>query len=193
MKKVFIILCMILPAGILFSQEESVKEPAKPALLVIDIQNEFLKYMSDEDKKFGLEMINYTVWLFRQHDMPVIRVYHTDPQWGPEPGSEGFKFPESIAISETDREVVKNFPSAFKKTELDQILKDSGCNTLFLCGLSATGCVLASYFGAQDRGYNVFMIKGAIMSDNAELTDAVENICETVSWDTMKLMLEMAD
>lgn len=169
--------------------KENAKIPIKPALLVIDTQNEFLKYMSDE-KETTFEMINWAIWLARKNNIPVIRVYHTSPEWGPKPGTVEFEFEKSIQIKEDDAKVVKNFPSSFKRTKLDEILKEKGCNTLYLCGLSATGCVLATYFGAMDLDYSVFMLKGAIMSNDHELTDAVENFTETVSLDTFGFMLE---
>ena len=173
--------------------ENKVKEPMKPALLVIDIQNQFLPYMEEREKNLGLEMINGAIWMFRQYGFPVILVYHTDPQWGPKPDTEVFQFPESVTINDNDPKVIKNFPNAFKKTELKKIVDERGCNTLFLCGLSAVGCVLATYFDAQDLDYNVFMIKDAIMSHESNLTDAVENICDTVSYTTLKVMLEGAE
>ncbi len=40
--------------------------------------------------------------------------------------------------------------SAFKHTGLNKILRERKCNILFLCGLSAVGCVLATYFGGKD-------------------------------------------
>ncbi|MCU0645763.1 MAG: isochorismatase family protein, partial [bacterium] len=136
----------------------------KPALLVIDIQNEYLKYMSEYDKKWGMEIINGAIYMFRQHNLPIIRVYHTDP-------------------------VIKNFGSAFQKTELDKILKEKGCNTLYLCGLSAVGCVLATYFGGMERDYKVFMVKEGIMSHNSDYTRVIKDISETVSFETMVFML----
>lgn len=38
-----------------------------------------------------------------------------------------------------------------KNTDLDKILKEKDVNTLFLVGLSGTGCVLATYFGGIDH------------------------------------------
>lgn len=177
-----------------FAQEKAVnapeKEQIKPALLVIDIQNLYLPYMSEDDKKLGMEYINWAIWLFRTHNLPIIRVYHTSPEYGPKPGTEPFEFPKSVNIKDTDTQVIKNFPNAFKKTDLDKILKEKGCNTLFLCGLSSVGCVLATYEGGLDRDYKVFMIKGAIMSDNSTFTDMIEDICESVSFETLTFMLD---
>ncbi|MBN1907222.1 MAG: isochorismatase family protein [Deltaproteobacteria bacterium] len=63
------------------------------------------------------------------------------------------------------------------------------CNTLFICGLSAVGCVLATYYGAFDLDYNVFMVKDGIMSHNSSYTKFVEDAMESVSYYTLKFIL----
>lgn len=169
------------------------KQPAagmKPALLVIDIQNEYLPLMSEQDKKMALFMINGAISLFREHGFPVIRVYHTDAKWGPKPDSEAFDFPKSVMIKPEDAKVIKNYPSAFKKTGLEKMLREKGCNTLFLCGLSATGCVLATYHAASDLDFEVFMIRDALISPDSQLTQAVERICETLSLGALYTMFK---
>ncbi len=185
-------LFMLVP--FLFAQSDAPEPQAqtsmKPALLVIDIQNEYLKYMSEEDKESALRLINGAIWLFRQHGHPIIRVYHSDPTYGPKPGNENFEFPSSVIIKDDDPMIVKNYPSAFKNTELEELLRAKECNTLFLCGLSAVGCVLATYYGAMERDYDVFMIKNALMSHKAQYTDFVEDVFDTVNWKTLQFMLE---
>ncbi len=173
------------------AQETEIK-PVKPALLVIDIQNKYLPLMDEREQASALRMINAFIWKFRQFELPVIRVYHTDPKWGPEPGSEDFEFPESVLIEENDPKIVKNFPSAFKKTELDALLKERDVNTVFLCGLSATGCVLATYFGAMDREYDVFLLENAILSRDAEHTETIKDILESVTWGGLDAILRGA-
>jgi nicotinamidase-related amidase len=164
----------------------------KPVLLVIDVQNDFLPMMADADRKTAPMTINAAIWYFRQRGFPVIRVYHTDPQWGPAIDSEGFQFAPDIAVRDEDVRVIKNFPSAFKKTDLAKILDEKGCNTVFLCGLSATGCVLATYHGAIDRDYDAFMIKGGLISPNAAETAVIEDISETVTFEGLRAMLDNA-
>ncbi|MGE5237036.1 MAG: isochorismatase family protein [Acidobacteriota bacterium] len=164
----------------------------KPALVVMDVQNAYLPYMDERDKKVGLEMINYAIVLFRDNGFPVIRVYHTEPGQGPAPGTEPFAFPKSVAIRDEDPMIVKNYPNAFKKTDLDKLLREKGVNTLFLVGLSGVGCVLATYQGAEDLDYNVFMVKHALISHDATLTKSVYEICSNVSYGPLKLLLETA-
>lgn len=162
----------------------------RPVLLVIDVQNEYLPFMSEEEKPLSLRMINGCIWLFRQKKLPIIRIYNTHPQWGPKIDSEAFAFPPSIMVTEDDPKIIKNFPSAFRKTDLDRMLKKNGYNTLFLCGLSATGCVLATYHGAAERDYNVFMVKDAIMSPNRTHTKVIEDISNSVNFQTLTFMLD---
>ncbi|MHB8095955.1 MAG: isochorismatase family protein, partial [Candidatus Aminicenantales bacterium] len=155
-----------------------------------DVQNAYLPFMDEKDKKSGLEMINSFIALFRATGDPIIRVYHTDPKMGPAPGSEAFDFSKTIAVRDDDPKVVKNYPDAFNKTELDKLLKDKGCNTLFLCGLSAVGCVLATYNGALNLDYQVFLAKDALISHDAALTKAVQEFSQTIDFYALKLLLE---
>jgi len=191
---------MILGAGILFlalagpvivkaQQDAPDRGPDKPALLVIDIQNAYLPYMSQDDQSWVMEIINGAIYTFGQHHLPVIKIHHSDLQWGPEPGTEAFAFPESVLTADGEIQVIKHYPSAFQQTNLDSILQANGCNTLYLCGLSATGCVLATYFGAKERNYPVMMIKEGILSHDKAYTRMVNDICESVSFMTMTRML----
>jgi nicotinamidase-related amidase len=165
----------------------------KPCLIVIDIQNQYLQYIPERDKHLAMEMINALIQFFRANDYPIIRVYHTDPKWGPAPDSEPFEFPESVSIEPTDPKVIKNYPSAFRKTELHSLLQQKDRNTLFLCGLSAVGCVLATYFDAQNYEYDVFMVRGALMSHKSEYTDFVEEAFSTVNGTSLQVMLKYAE
>jgi nicotinamidase-related amidase len=193
-KVVLLMLLLIVSLAWLLAADAAKPGPVKmkPALLVIDIQNAYLPMMDEKDREAGMKMINYFIDLFRTNGFPVVRVYHTDPQQGPPPGSEAFEFPKTTAILPADAKIIKNYPSAFKKTDLDKVLRDKGCNTLFLCGLSAVGCVLATYHGALDADYRVFMLKDALISHNAVLTGYVQQICHTMDYSALKLLLETA-
>jgi nicotinamidase-related amidase len=166
------------------------KNKVKPALLVIDIQNTYLKYIPDKDKEAALNKINSYIESFRKYDCPVIRIYHYSKDHGPEKGTKEFEFPESVQIKPHDPIVIKIYPDAFNKTDLDKVLRDMGCNTLFLCGLSAVGCVLATWLGAFNHDYKAFLIKDAIMSHNKEYTNNIEIMFEAVGNDVIQLILE---
>ena len=187
-----LVVLLLATAALASAADKPAPPRMKPALLVMDVQNAWLPYMDEQDKKVGLEQINYIIELFRANGFPVIRVYHTDPGEGPAPGTEAFEFPKTGAVRDDDPTIVKNYPSAFKKTALDKMLRDQGVNTVFLVGLSAVGCVLATYHGAADLDYNVFMVKHALISHDAALTKSVYDICSTISYGPLKLLLETA-
>jgi len=172
--------------------EKAAPPRMSPVLVVMDVQNAYMPYMDERDIKTGLEMINYAIALFRDNGFPVIRVYHTDPDQGPSPGTEAFEFLKSVAVGDDDPKIVKNYPSAFKKTDLDALLRERGVNTVFLTGLSAVGCVMATYHGADDLDYKVFMVKHALISHDAGLTKGVYDICSNISYSALKLLLETA-
>ena len=140
-----------------------------------------------------MEFINACIRQFRRHGFPIIRVYHTEPKWGPDPDSEEFQFPETVLVEESDPMIVKNYTNAFNKTDLHKVLKKSDANVLFLCGMSSVGCVLATYFGAMDYDYKALMVEDAIMCHDSEYTDAVEEMFNTVNYAVLQMILEGAE
>lgn len=161
----------------------------RPTLLVMDVQSLYLGYMDPADRERALWMVNATIDLFHQRGYPVIRVYHTDPEHGPAPDTEPFEFPAEIRVRPEDPRVVKSKPSAFNGTELEALLRTMHSDTVFITGLSAVGCALATYFDADGRGFKVFMVKGALLSHRADLTRAVEDMTDAVGYEAVAYML----
>lgn len=197
MKKITILFLIILIANqiTILSQDKKPEDvkPAKPALVIIDIQNQYLTWIPEQDKGIAMYYINAYISLFRSKDLPIIRVYHADPEYGPSPESEEFQYPDDIKIKSDDPMVIKNYASSFKKTELDKILRENNCNTLFLCGLSAVGCVISTHFAAKDLDYKVFMLKDAIMSHNSAYTDNIETMFGAVDYEAVSYMLDQIE
>ena len=185
-----LVLLVIIPDKT-FSQDQKIQQAQiKPALLVIDIQNAYLDGMAQREKEIAMLNINYYIQLFRNHGYPVIRIYHYSKQFGPEQGTDQFEFPSSVLIKPDDLKVIKTYPDGFNKTDLNKVLKEKECNTVFLCGLSAVGCVLATWIGAQNNDYKAFLIKDAIMSHNEDYTNNIEAMFDAVGPDVVTLILE---
>jgi len=166
------------------------KKGIVPALLVIDVQNRYLPIIPERDKAIAIFFINILIGLFHKHDLPVIRIYHHDEQDGPRPGTEEFEYPDSIKVKPEDMQLIKTYSDSFNKTDLDNILKEKGCNTVFICGLSAVGCVLATKIGAQNHDYKAFIVKDSIMSHNSDYTKNVETMFDAISFDAVELIVE---
>jgi nicotinamidase-related amidase len=194
MKKIifFLVSMAILSVGTSFAQEKKT-ERMHPALLVIDIQKQFLPMMDQQDTAIPMYAINAYIDLFRISGFPIIRIYHSDKDNGPFPGTPEFEYPESVKIQPDDPKVIKTYGDGFNKTDLEKVLRDKGVNTLFLCGLSSVGCVLATYIGANDHDFKAFLIKDAIMSHNADYTSSIEDIFDALGYDAVTVMLDNAE
>lgn len=162
----------------------------KPALLIIDVQKRYMPVIAQGEKEKAFYFINLLIDLFRKNNFPVIRIYHSNVETGPLPGTDEFEFPEAIKISPEDPRIIKKYSDSFNKTELDGLLKELGCNVLFLCGQSAVGCVLATRYGAMNNDYKPFIVKDAIMSHNPDYTRNIQVMFDAVSLDVVKLLLE---
>ena len=191
MKKINFIIALALLAisTSLFAQDKK-PEGMHPALLVIDIQNKFLPMVEEREKEVSMYMINAFIDLFRKNGCPVVRIYHTDKDYGVIEGTPEFEFPEDVHILPDDPQVIKTYGNGFNKTDLEKILKEKGVNTLFLCGLSSVGCVLATWMGAKDLDFKAFLLKDAMMSHNAGYTNQIEDIFDAISYDVVEVMLE---
>jgi nicotinamidase-related amidase len=68
--------------------------------------------------------------------------------------------------------------SSFVDTDLDRVLKAKAIETVIITGVVTYACVLATAFGARDHGYNVLMVKDAVGSFWADLSDPVFKIVD---------------
>jgi len=158
----------------------------KPALLVQDIQNVWL-YEPDSNPGLRmsvekrLDVINDAIAWFRRNKLPIIVGYTVDEEQGLLPGTKPFEVPETVSIEETDLKVTKLHASAFGNPEFGTILRKEGCDALVIVGLSASGCVLATYFSALDWDIRPYLIKGGVASHNEEHVRFAEEICDTLT------------
>jgi nicotinamidase-related amidase len=155
----------------------------KPALVVIDVQNVWPE-MSEGLKKSVTEHLgNMTcaISIFRRAGAPIIFTYQTCPEKGIAPGNTGFELFPNITIKAEDSKVLKTHQNAFNKTELEQIIKEKGCNAVILVGLSALHCVLSTYLGAYDRDLYPYIVRGAIAGPDEESIKTAEKLCDTLS------------
>lgn len=166
------------------------KKDINPALLIIDVQNRYIPIIPQREKELAFFFINHLIELFRKHDFPIICIYHHNEENGPKPDTEEFEYPDSIKIKSEDTRIIKTYSDSFNKTKLNEILKEKGSNTLFLCGLSAVGCVLATKTGAQNNDYKAFIVKDAIMSHNSDYTKNVEAMFDAISYAAVELIIE---
>ena len=155
----------------------------KPALLVIDIQNAWLDSNVDLKKSVHkrIDVINGAIGWFRRNRLPIVVIYHEDKERGAVPGTKPFEFPDTVDIDSSDIKITKRYPNAFGKTELEATLRREGCDTVVIVGLSASGCALATFFGALDCDFTPYLVRGGVASHIEEHVRFVEEICETLN------------
>jgi nicotinamidase-related amidase len=155
----------------------------KPALLVVDIQNVWLdgtaELKASVEKR--IDVINGAIRWFRENKLPIVVIYHEDKEEGAVSGTRPFEVHQTVGIEEDDFRVTKHYPNSFNKTGLEAIIRRMGCDTVLIVGLSASGCALATYFGAMDHDIHPYMVKGGIASHNEDHVRFAEDVCETLS------------
>jgi nicotinamidase-related amidase len=163
----------------------------KPALLVIDMQNEFFNYNQAcaDSLKSAIPYINAAISLFRKKNLPIIAIQHKSEEENLVPGKPGFDMPESVKLEPQDVRIVKTYGNSFTKTELAEKLKELGVDTIIITGFCAEFCVLSTYKGAEDYDFTAIILKGSIASDNSEHIRFVEEIAETVTYGALKTLL----
>ncbi|HIJ16349.1 MAG TPA: isochorismatase family protein, partial [Thermoplasmata archaeon] len=107
--------------------------------------------------------------------------YTGDKALGLLPCTERFEVPNTVMIKATDHKVTKRHASAFAYPELGALLKNEGCDAIVIVGLSASGCVLATFFSAFYWDIRPYVLQGGIASHNEEHVRFAEDICDTVS------------
>ncbi|WXG44062.1 MAG: isochorismatase family protein [Promethearchaeati archaeon SRVP18_Atabeyarchaeia-1] len=162
----------------------------KPALLVIDIQNEFFKSRASSDSlNSAIEYINAAIDLFRKKNLPIFVIQHKSEEEGLVPGKPGFDVPDSVKLDPQDTRIAKTYGNAFTKTGLAEKLRKLGVDTLILTGYCAEYCVLSTYRGAEDLDFKPIILKGSLASGDAERIRFVEEINETMSYGALKSFL----
>jgi len=164
----------------------------KPALLVIDVQKEFLKFGETTEQSLhdAIEYINEAIALFREKDLPVICVQHIEEEDNLLPGEEGFDLPEELDISPSDLHIHKTYGNSFNKTPLEERLRELGVDTVIVSGFCAEYCVLSTYRGALDRDLSPIVLRGSLASNDLENIRFVESISEIISLGALKKVLE---
>jgi nicotinamidase-related amidase len=148
-------------------------DPATTALVVVDMQNDFVKEGGNlvvPDAEGTIPAIEGLLGLARESGMKVVFTQDThavgDPEWDIWPehvqeGSWGWKIVDELSPREDEFVVRKVRYDAFYGTHLDHFLRLWGVDTLILCGTVANICVHYTAASAALRWYRVIVPKDA--------------------------------
>src|SRR5690348_3807339 len=155
-------------------QTEVTVDPRRTALVVVDMQNDFVREgggLLVPDAAATIPAIRTLLELARTHGMHVVYSQDThregDPAWRVWPehageGSWGWEIVDELAPARHDVVLRKLRYDAFCGTPLDHLLRLWGVDTLVICGTVANICVHYTAASAALRWYVVVIPRDAI-------------------------------
>jgi nicotinamidase-related amidase len=155
-------------------QDEIRVDPARTAVVVIDMQNDFVKRGGSllvPDAAATVPAIGRLLDLARASRMHVVYSQDThrrgDPDWEIWPehcreGTWGWEIVAELAPGDDDTVLRKLRYDAFYGTPLDHLLRVWGVDTLVICGAGANICVHYTAASAALRRYTVVIPRDAI-------------------------------
>ena len=158
----------------------------KKALLILDPQNDFFGEDNPNLPAFQatIPVINAAIALFRDQNWPIIFIQHTSNR-KPE-GSEIWKIHPQFNHHSDDICLNKNYFSAFWQTDLETILKAEHVNSVIVCGYLSEYCVLSSFRGAAERGFDAVILEDSIASLEDRFTQFTLEISPMIRMDQLK-------
>jgi nicotinamidase-related amidase len=173
-------------------------DPRRTALIVGDMQNDFVKEggtLVVPGAEGTIRPIGALLDLARRSGMKVVFTQDThsdgDPEWEIwgehcREGSWGWQVVDELAPREEEATVRKPRYDAFYGTQLEHMLRQWGVDTLIICGTVANICVFYTAAGAAMRWFNVVVAKDCISSFNdfdmeASLSQTATLLGEVVS------------
>lgn len=139
---------------------------SKSALLVIDLQNEYLPTgkLPLVNIEQATENAVKVIAKARQNATPVIHIQHisaSDEIPIFVPNSNGIEFQDTVKPNADETVIVKNNINAFLNTNLTEILDTQGITELIVIGAMSHMCIDAAVRAAADFGYKVTVIHDA--------------------------------
>ncbi len=142
------------------------KKSPKRALLVIDVQNDYVGGnlpIEFPPAASSLANIARAMDAAREAAVPVVVVQNVLPEGAPimARGTMGAEFHDVVGSRGWDHHVMKNLPSAFCGTNLQEWLKELGIDTIAIAGYMTHNCDLTTALDAFHAGFAVEFLSDA--------------------------------
>src|SRR5205823_711852 len=153
----------------------------KPVLLLVDLQNDFLRVGDLEPHPASIvaaaaDLLN----VCRTSAVPVVHVWSTvnrsgdnrmphrkkNDDWMCLEDSAGHACPDSLRPHKNEPIIHKTFFSAFSTRQLDLVLHDLRADALMIAGVHLHACVRATALDAYAKGYRVVVIEDSVASND---------------------------
>jgi nicotinamidase-related amidase len=136
---------------------------AKSAVVMIDAQNEYWSgHLPLPGVKPALAEGARVLERARALGRPVVHIQHKGRPGGLfDPQTEAFEIAEPVAPEEGEAVVTKGMPNAFAGTELAEVLRELGAESLIVAGFMTHMCVSSTVRAAVDLGFRCTVVAGA--------------------------------
>ena len=143
------------------------------SLIIVDVQNDYFPGGSMElvamDEAAGC--CQQLLQAFRAGQQPVFHIQHLSTRPGASffvPDTPGADIHHSLQPVAGEAHIVKHFPSAFRDTDLNELLQLSGIGELVICGAMSHMCIDTTVRAAFDHGYQCRVIADACATRDLE-------------------------
>jgi nicotinamidase-related amidase len=160
----------------------------RPALLIIDMQNDFVREGKPLRVAGGLAIIpqiRRILDLFREKRLPVVHVLRVHRPDGSDveimrqeifrrtpfavEGTEGAEVISDLSPRKGEFTIRKVRMSAFLGTDLDLLLRSIGVDTLVVTGIQTPNCVRTTVFDAMAYNYSPCLVTDAVAAQTDEI------------------------
>ncbi len=148
----------------------------KPALLLIDIQNDY--FQGGKMELFQMETASSNakklLTTFRNRNWPVVFIQHQAVKPNATffiPNTNGVEIHNSILPDKEETVIIKNYPNSFRDTNLQLHLHNIQSTELVICGAMSHMCVDTTTRAAFDLGYVCTLISDACATKDLTYND----------------------
>ncbi len=154
----------------------------KPALIVIDMLNDFLDRWQPAARESLIRSVNELTSRAREHGWPVIWVRQEFAEDLSDAfldmrskniqitirGTRGCEIAPELNVDPSESVIIKKRYSAFYGTTLDDILRRAGVDCLMLAGINTHACVRTTAIDAYQRDWPVIVAADCVDSYDRE-------------------------
>ena len=142
-------------------------------LIIVDVQNDYFGggAMELAGMDAAATCCARLLAAYRDAKLPIFHIQHLSTRPGAGffvPDTPGCEIHSSVEPQAGEAHIIKHFPSAFRDTDLHQLLRLSDINELVICGAMTHMCIDTTVRAAFDLGYQCRLVSDACATRDLE-------------------------